>query len=675
LNVTRVLLLALAAAKPADPRLVDPKLHHLRSGAEREWTEFPERAEARELAVAFQAHPGTPSRSLCLRQRDVKQSWRLTINGRELGTLLQNENDLVACWDLPEGAVRDGENTLRVAPAAGPSDDIVVGRVEVSAKPMSELAREATVEVEVRDRAGDRLLPCRVTVVGSDGALVPLGARSDGHLAVTTGMACTSDGRARFGLRAGRYRLYATRGFEYGVASVAIDLGPGRTVARRLSLEREVATPGLVACDTHTHTLTYSGHGDASVEERVLAIAAEGVELPVATDHNVVTDYASVARRLGVDGWFTPAPGSEVTTPVGHFNAFPVSGAAPPHDFRDWPALSAALGRIPQLFLVLNHPRDLHSGFRPFDPAQYNAVSAESARGWVPGFQAVEVVNSGALQSDPMLPVRDWFALINRGYRIVPAGASDSHDVGRKLVGQARTYIAVANDDPASIDTAAAIESFRAGRVSVSMGLLAELRVDGRYEPGDLAPAGSRTAAIRVLGPSWAEASSVALYANGVRIRETAVSTRGRGGMKWEGTWELPRFGQDAFLVAVALGPGVAAPYWRIPKAYQPASPAWDPYVIGVTGPVWLDADGSGRFESARDYAERLVASHPAQERLIAALAGYDEAVAIQTAAVLSARGERLESSAWNGLIDKAPAPVRRGLESFIEAARNIRPE
>ena len=53
-----------------------------------------------------------------------------------------------------------------------------------------------------------------------------------------------------------------------------------------LAIRREVATPGLVACDTHVHTLTNSGHGDATIAERVVTLAGEGIELPIATDHN-----------------------------------------------------------------------------------------------------------------------------------------------------------------------------------------------------------------------------------------------------------------------------------------------------------------------------------------------------------------------------------------------------
>jgi hypothetical protein len=44
----------------------------------------------------------------------------------------------------------------------------------------------------------------------------------------------------------------------------------------------------------------------------------------------------------------------------------------------------------------------------------------------------------------------------------------------------------------------------------------------------------------------------------------------------------------------------VTAPFWRIPKPYQPTSTAWNPRVIGATNPIWIDCDGDGKFTPPR---------------------------------------------------------------------------
>ena len=62
----------------------------------------------------------------------------------------------------------------------------------------------------------------------------------------------------------------------------------------------------------------------ATIDERAVTLAGEGIELPIATDHDhLTTDLADAAGRMGVASEFTPVVGDEVTTRIGHFNAFP----------------------------------------------------------------------------------------------------------------------------------------------------------------------------------------------------------------------------------------------------------------------------------------------------------------------------------------------------------------
>ena len=142
-------------------------------------------------------------------------------------------------------------------------------------------------------------------------------------MAVRPGVVYTPDGRARINLRPGKTTVFASRGFEYSAASRTLDITEGQQQSIELSIRREVPTPGLVACDTHVHTLTHSGHGDASVEERVVTLAGEGIELPIATDHDIFADLDPVAAAPGRAGLLHPGRRRRGDDPVGHFNAFP----------------------------------------------------------------------------------------------------------------------------------------------------------------------------------------------------------------------------------------------------------------------------------------------------------------------------------------------------------------
>ena len=53
---------------------------------------------------------------------------------------------------------------------------------------------------------------------------------------------------------------------------------------------------------------------DSTLDERVLTIAGEGIELPIATEHNRQIDYHAAAVKHAVRQYFTPVVGNEVTT-------------------------------------------------------------------------------------------------------------------------------------------------------------------------------------------------------------------------------------------------------------------------------------------------------------------------------------------------------------------------
>lgn len=671
-------------AADSPPRSLDAGMHHLRIDGPREWEEFPETPEAVSFVLTFDAEPNAAEAALRLRQYDVKQDWRVRLNEADLGRLRQDENDMIVYLPVPVGTLRAGRNELRIEQIPGGRpvpDDIRVGEVFLDHRPVGEVLSEARLTVTVVDSDSGKPTPARITVLTPEGVLHTVGAESAGPLAVRPGVVYTASGTAAFGLPAGRYKILAGRGFEYSLASEEIAVSTGDHTEKTLAIRREVPTDGWVACDPHTHSLTHSGHGDATAEERTVALAGEGVELAIATDHDVAVDYEPAAHATGARPYFTPVVGDEVTTGVGHFNVFPLdpAGTLPDPKVTDWPTLFESIARLPgRKAVILNHPRDLHRGYRPFGPDRYAALVAEPLDGRPLGFDAVEVVNSGATQADPMRAVRDWMALLNVKPNVTPVGASDSHDAARYIVGQARTYVRSDDADPADVDVAAALDAFLAGRVAVSYGLLAELTVDARHGPGDLAePADDGvTVRVRVLGPYWTTADRVELFANGIKVREESIDP-GAGdapGVKGIVSWTLPKPSHDLHFVAVAHGPGVEGNHWRVAKSYQPTTPRWKPYVLGVSGAVWLDADGDGRRTTAREYATRLHAASAGDlDKLITSLAGYDESVAAHAALIVDRAGRPPTDPAVATAIKDAAPPVRAGFRVYLESWRETR--
>jgi hypothetical protein len=669
-------------AASAAPLELNSKPLHLGVAGKPEWEEFARRApDAHRWETRFHAESNRTEATLFIQQDDVRHDWSVELNGKRLGQLFLMEADLVHTVRVPVGALRHGENLLAIAPP-NETDDVVLRQISLDSRPLAEALSEATLSVSVTDRADGTSIPCRITIVDEQGALAPLLAVTNStggapFIAVRPGVIYTGNGKARVGVRSGGYTIYASRGFEWGVATQQVSVAVSQQRDITLQLRREVATPGMVSCDTHVHTFTHSRHGDATLDERMLTLAGEGIELPIATDHNVHIDYSANARAMGVAGYFTPVTGNEVTTPAGHFNIFPVERESRVADFKitHWPTLMTSMRATPGVrVVVLNHPRNVHNNFQPFAATNFNPVTGENKRGAEFTFDAMEVLNSSAQQSDYRLVFRDWFALWNYGYRVTGVGSSDGHDVSRYIVGQGRTYITSADDHPGRIDVAAACSNLVAGRASVSMGLLTQLTVNDTFNVGDLATRLDKQmrVTVRVFGPSWVRVTNVALFANGVQIRETSVAgvpgtEASTTGEQANVEWTMPRPAHDVFLVAIATGPGVTAPFWAIPRPYQPTSPRWESRVIGATNPIMVDGDGDGRFSAARDYARKLVAGHEADPaKLFSVLSGFDEAVAAQAASLCQQAGQRLDSAPFAEATRSALPQIQRGFKAYL---------
>lgn len=658
-------------------QVLDNSRHHLRNGEKREWSEFSVQAE-RELDLRFSSHENLSNQTLSLRQYDVKQNWRVRINDHDLGILVSDEKDIIAYFSIPPGTLREGENALQIKCTVEVPDDILISDITLYTRSSDEVLSDATLDIIVSEHGSNLLLPARITIVNEKRSLQTVSAFPEGDLAIRPGYVYTGNGKASLQLPAGVYTIYANRGSEYGIDSARLDLRPGDHIQKRFTLKREMETTGWISSDTHIHTFTHSGHGDATEEERVITIAGEGIELPIITDHNVYVDLKPVAEKMGVSSYFTLVTGDELTTKVGHFNVFETKTGTPviDHQVNDWNDVTENIhDTANNKVIILNHARDIHNGFRPFDPAHHLSGAGMRNDDWAFPANAMEVVNSGSQQTDIMTLYRDWFGMLNAGYFLTPAGSSDSHDVSRYIVGQGRTYIQCDDSDPGKIDVDAAIKNFRDGRVMVSSGLFTKVTVNDTYGAGDLTPY-SRYAdvSVEVSGPSWIKAHRICLYANGKKIREEATKPSKNAILKWKGSWKIPVPKHDIFLVAIAEGPGSGMPYWPIAKPYQPSSPDWQPRVIGSSGAIWLDADRNGKRNSARDYAGEIVDSSGGDiVKIITRLASYDEAVATQAAALLWKSGTDLSSTEVTEAMKRAAPATKEGFGVVIKEINFIR--
>ncbi|MDP6954610.1 MAG: CehA/McbA family metallohydrolase, partial [Planctomycetota bacterium] len=550
--------------------------------------------------------------------------WVLSLNGTDFATLQTGDALGERHYVIPAGLLRAGTNSLALT-GKTPTDDITFGKVRILAGSLREVLQLRPLTVFVQEAGSGAPLPARISIAAEDGTrpAVWYGARD--LTAVRDGVVYTAEGGASFELPEGTYDIYASRGFEWGLARKRVVVGAGEGAPVVLELAREVDTANYVACDTHIHTYTLSGHGDSTVEERMVTLAAEGVELPIATDHNHNTDYRPYQAKLELNRYFTPVVGNEVNFSglPGHFNVFPLNpdDPIPSREADNWDQIMENLRARSPRVVILNHPRWPARDTGPF--GKFKLEHETGARQSGPErftFDAMELVNSCTEEEDALYLYRDWFALLNRGEGVLGVGSSDSHTVGLP-VGQGRTYVRSSATDPARIDVDEACTNMLAGRMSVSLGIMVDVRVDESAGMGaTLVPQGTEMdVEVTVKAPSWVRPRTVQLFLNGVQVAQMDLpEPQGATAIRPRFTLPKPRF--DAHLVVVVLGDPVNSPHW----------PDINNYTLASTNPVWIDSDGDG-YRSPRETARALLGQFGGNGMDLARLIGpVDSAIAAQ---------------------------------------------
>ena len=465
---------------------------------------------------------------------------------------------------------------------------------------------KALVKVEVIDKKSKSFTPSRITVVNENGKLVRLFRATKKRTAVRKGIFYFDGQKGSFKLRPGKYQIFATKGFEWSLAQKKIKIGKEEELSLRFEIEREVDTTGYVASDTHIHVLRYSKHGDIRLDERMVTIAGEGIELPIATDHNHNTDYLPIQKEHKFEDHFTSIVGNEVTTRIGHINAFPMdpNEKEPPHfGRRHWHTLAENIKEKGAEVLVLNHPRWRKKNGDPRGPfGKYglNQVTGSFKKIEKFPFNAIELENSMTPTSDnevlPFFVLKDWMSLLNHGYKVTAVGGSDSHTV-KGIVGQARSYVKSSTDDPSKINEEEVVKNFKKGRVLVSKGIFTDLKLFNEFVVGDTVFLKDKSAikgTITVRSPSWTRPKEVFLFQNGEVVWSKKINKKKGRPLDIKLNFSIPVPKIDAYLFAYVLGDGVEGAYWKTK----------DPYTMAATNPIYIDADGDKNYFSPKKLAE-----------------------------------------------------------------------
>ncbi|MFM7280688.1 MAG: CehA/McbA family metallohydrolase [Planctomycetia bacterium] len=473
---------------------------------------------------------------------------------------------------------------------------------------------QARLAFDIRDPDGQPL-PARLTFRGAGGVGANLFTRVDAapdELAVRRNVVYSLSGSGLITVPAGSFQVFATHGLEWSLAEQRFEFEPGKDYRFEAVLRQEIDSTGWISGDFHLHTLTHSGHGDSNLKERVISLVGEGVEFAVATDHNHNTTYEPEVETLKLSSKLAHITGNEVTTPIGHLNAFPLDPKRPPvrADLRDSTELFRIIRSEPNEFGVvpiiqLNHPRYVAIDW--FGETGLDPISGTSSQAnWSAAFDALEIFNANAswgyfdaetVQNQGTgvhSALTDWFHLLNRGHRHAGVGNSDSHTVHYEFAGFPRNFLQLGVDRVPDIRTPDVIQAIRAKRLFTTSGPFVDFSVDG-------APLGSQVSAqgaqvsirIRVQAAGWCDVDRVKLVVNGDVVAQWSVPQE-RKPLRFERETGLD-VAKDAWVLVLVEGDDTIDPL--VEESKDRCLP------LAVTNPVWIDADGDGRMTSL---AERV---------------------------------------------------------------------
>ncbi|MCB9590397.1 MAG: CehA/McbA family metallohydrolase [Polyangiaceae bacterium] len=442
----------------------------------------------------------------------------------------------------------DGSYTIHVPPDTGATltpqklGYALPGGTNVGAGVSSQdlsFAATGAIHVVATDAAQNAPMPVRIQVIPTSappswpesfGVADEANGRLHQHFAM--------NGDATLLVPPGEHRVIVSHGGEWEISDTTISVNAGETAQVAASLEHSVDSTGIMCADFHIHSAQSADSHDPIVE-KVKSAIADGLEIPVSSEHEWVVDFGPVVESLGMTDWAFGMPSQELTTfSWGHFGVVPL---LPKPDQVNNGAVEWVGLEPPQMFdnvqnlpedpvFIINHPSG--GGFGAyFSSARFDRTTGagKTANLWSTNFDAIEVFNDSSFDDNRDKSVGDWFALLNHGYTFWAVGSSDSHKLRTSPVGYPRTCIDFGFDDPKQLTINSVRDAVASGNTTISGGLLMTVVGPGGAKPGETITETSADFTVTVQSPSWYDATTLEVIVNGVTVDEQALLPMGSG--------------------------------------------------------------------------------------------------------------------------------------------------
>jgi hypothetical protein len=462
----------------------------------------------------------------------------------------------------------------------------------------------------------------------------------------------TFGGTATVEVPAGKYHFYGFHGPFWTLDRKTIDVAAGMTTTVDLKLTRTSLQPSnALSADLHVHG---AASFDSSIpdNDRVQSFLASDMDVIVATDHDVVYDYADAQQKLGTTNRLSVVSGVETTghipwlhipnypypLVVGHYNFWPLKydpllpKNGGPEDELIEPgqiftnALEFEPSTLPKgtQLKELNHPwaaaefgrdlgfpRAIFMDLRKDLPTSDDGTNMglyvrkpDGASFTNDGHDAQEVMNGS--QNDTLLQYRAfWFYTLNQGLLKTGTANSDSHSLVDNIIGMPRNLIEAGTVAGPAFDITKFNAAIRAGKVLGTNGPVIEATVEadaGGPQSWSMTPfkpkAGARVK-VKVSSAPWIPVKEIRFVVNGEVVKTVAATSVAAADPF--GAAELVRYDGDVSLDELLTG--VSGDAWLVIEAGNPLS------LVGDLGgglddapdgmPDTTDNNGDGKVDSA----------------------------------------------------------------------------
>lgn len=470
--------------------------------------------------------------------------------------------------------------------------------------PIINMPAGGRIHVVVTTPSGEHL-PARVQVVPAGTSVIPTVPASygEGGFADRLHVEFATNGSVTVPAPVGDWEVIVSRGYEYELYRQTVTVPANDEVEVDATLDRVVDTTNLVCGDFHIHTDRSNDSADPGIY-KVAGAVADGLELPVRSDHEWVGDFSGEIAQLGVEKWAKAIGSVELTSMEvwGHMGVFPltpdpngVNGGAPKwqrYPTADAPdtqlqtmnpveVFDAVRARPEAPVVIINHPRTGANYFQHvgLDPAT-GLVSVASE--WDTAFTLIEVFNDASWDQEASKNVPDWLALLHGGRHVFAVGSSDSHGLTGSPVGYPRTCIELATDDPQDVTGPMVRDQMAAGHHIISGGIYVTARV-GAAGPGDTATGQGPTANVDVTvqAATWVDVDAIDVVVDGAVVDTIPIlpedADPANPVVRWRGT--IP-------VTVSASGMGFVIIAAKGDAPLEPVHPGRMPF--GVTNPIFL---------------------------------------------------------------------------------------